>query len=73
MLTRTIFPRVKRPGPIPLGEHEPWCVAFINVLVSHGADQGVDVAAVDRLADLFRRHEQVAWMLCRIDLGDGRG
>jgi hypothetical protein len=39
--------------PLPLADRELWFVAFINVLVSHGADQRVAVAAVDRLADLF--------------------
>ena len=28
-------------------------MAFIDLLASHGADQGIAVAAVDRLADLF--------------------
>jgi hypothetical protein len=37
----------------PLGECEPWFAAFIDLLVQHGADQAVTVAAVDRLADLF--------------------
>jgi hypothetical protein len=37
----------------PLGEREPWFTAFIDLLVAHGADQAVTVAAVDRLADLF--------------------
>jgi len=36
-----------------LDEREPWFTAFINLLVEHGADQAVTVAAVDRLADLF--------------------
>jgi hypothetical protein len=40
-------------GPPPLGAREPWFVAFIDLLVSHGADQAIAVAAVDRLADLF--------------------
>jgi hypothetical protein len=35
------------------GEREPWFCAFIDLLVTHGADQAVTVAAVDRLADLF--------------------
>jgi hypothetical protein len=39
--------------PLPMGDRELWFVAFIDLLVSHGADQGVAVAAVDRLADLF--------------------
>jgi hypothetical protein len=37
----------------PLGEREPWFATFIDLLVAHGADQAVTVAAVDRLADLF--------------------
>ena len=37
----------------PIGEREPWFVAFIDLLVNGGADQAVTVAAVDRLADLF--------------------
>jgi hypothetical protein len=37
----------------PLGEREPWFVAFIDLLIAHGADQATTVAAVDRLADLF--------------------
>jgi hypothetical protein len=41
------------PDTPPLGEREPWFVAFINLLVKHGADKTVAVAAVDRLADLF--------------------
>jgi hypothetical protein len=32
---------------------EAWFVAFVNLLVEHGADKTVTVAAVDRLADLF--------------------
>jgi hypothetical protein len=36
-----------------LGEREPWFSAFIDLLIAHGADQAVTVAAVDRLADLF--------------------
>jgi hypothetical protein len=32
---------------------ERWYVAFIDLLVAHGADETVTVAAVDRLADLF--------------------
>jgi hypothetical protein len=50
-------PLVAAPGEaswtLPLGEREPWFIAFIDLLVSHRADQGVVVAAVDRLADLF--------------------
>jgi hypothetical protein len=38
---------------LPLGEREPWYCAFIDLLVTHRADQAVTVAAVDRLADLF--------------------
>jgi len=42
------------PGaPPPLCEREPWFATFIDLLVAHGADQAVSVAAVDRLADLF--------------------
>jgi hypothetical protein len=37
----------------PLCEREPWFCAFIDLLVTHGADQAVTIAAVDRLADLF--------------------
>ena len=37
----------------PLCERESWFAAFIDLLVTHGADQAVTVAAVDRLADLF--------------------
>ena len=37
----------------PLRERDPWFVAFIDLLVAHGADQTVTVAAVDRLADLL--------------------
>jgi hypothetical protein len=36
-----------------LGEREPWFTAFIDLLVTYGADQAITVAAVDRLADLF--------------------
>jgi hypothetical protein len=36
-----------------LRERERWFVAFIDLLVAHGADADVTVAAVDRLADLF--------------------
>jgi hypothetical protein len=44
----------REPGaPSRLSEREPWFVAFISLLVKHGADQAVTVAAVDRLADLF--------------------
>jgi hypothetical protein len=32
---------------------EPWFTAFVDLLVDHGADKTVTVAAVDRLADLF--------------------
>jgi hypothetical protein len=35
------------------GGREPWFSAFIDLLVAHGADKAVTVAAVDRLADLF--------------------
>jgi hypothetical protein len=42
-------------GPLPLGEREPWFVAFIDLLVNHGADRAVTVAAVDRLARPLRR------------------
>ncbi len=58
--------QVRRHEPLPLladradqedraavGEREPWFAAFINLLVEHGADQAVTVAAVDRLTDLF--------------------
>jgi hypothetical protein len=34
---------------------EPWFVAFIDLLVNHGADRAVTVAAVDRLARPLRR------------------
>jgi hypothetical protein len=37
----------------PLCERELWFTAFIDLLVKHGADQALAVAAVDRLADLF--------------------
>jgi hypothetical protein len=37
----------------PLCKRESWFTAFIDLLVTHGADQAVTVAAVDRLADLF--------------------
>ena len=40
-------------GPIPLAKRERWFAAFIDLLVSHGADKATTVAAVDRLADLF--------------------
>jgi hypothetical protein len=36
-----------------LCEREPWFCAFINLLVTYGAETAVTVAAVDRLADLF--------------------
>jgi hypothetical protein len=36
-----------------LAKRERWFAAFIDLLVSHGADQATTVAAVDRLADLF--------------------
>jgi hypothetical protein len=43
-----------QPGATPpLHEREPWFAAFIDLLVEHGADRAVTVAAVDRLADLF--------------------
>jgi hypothetical protein len=57
--------QVGRHEPLPLladraeqgcqvaGERESWFAAFINLLVEHGADQDVTVAAVDRLADLL--------------------
>ena len=61
-----ILPQVGRHEPLPLlsdhaeqertgavGEREPWFAAFITLLVEHGANQAVTVAAVDRLADLF--------------------
>jgi hypothetical protein len=35
------------------GGREPWFSAFIDLLIAHGADKAVTVAAVDRLADLF--------------------
>ena len=41
------------PGTLRLGEREPWFTAFIDLLVTHGANRAVTVAAVDRLADLF--------------------
>jgi hypothetical protein len=41
------------PDTPQLDEREPWLAAFIDLLVTHGADQAVAVAAVDRLADLF--------------------
>jgi hypothetical protein len=41
------------PDTSQLGEREPWFCAFIDLLVTHGADQAVTVAAVDRLADVF--------------------
>jgi hypothetical protein len=37
----------------PFAERQPWFTAFIDLLVSHGADKPTTVAAVDRLADLF--------------------
>jgi len=40
-------------GATQLGEREQWFCAFIDLLVTHGADQAVTMAAVDRLADLF--------------------
>jgi hypothetical protein len=36
-----------------LRERERWFVAFIDLLVAHGANEDVTVTAVDRLADLF--------------------
>jgi hypothetical protein len=39
--------------PRPLKERERWFVVFVDLLVAHGADEDVTVAAVDRLADLF--------------------
>jgi hypothetical protein len=41
------------PDTSQLDEREPWFAAFIDLLVKHGADQAVTIAAVDRLADLF--------------------
>jgi hypothetical protein len=41
------------PDTPQLDEREPWFIAFIDVLVKHGADQAITVPAVDRLADLF--------------------
>jgi len=45
--------RAEQEGPATLEEREPWFAAFINLLVEHGAEQAVTIAAVDRLADLF--------------------
>jgi hypothetical protein len=45
---RTEFAEIGEPAG-----REPWFVAFVDLLVDHGADQTVTVAAVDRLADLF--------------------
>ena len=47
-----ILPSLMPPSR-PLSEREPWFVALIDLLVAHGADEDVTVAAVDRLADLF--------------------
>ena len=49
-------PLVHAPLPLParpVRERERWFVAFIDLLVAHGADEDVTVPAVDRLADLF--------------------
>ncbi|HEU4541792.1 MAG TPA: hypothetical protein VFR23_11760 [Jiangellaceae bacterium] len=45
--------RAEEEDPAAAGEREQWFTAFINLLVRHGADRDVTVAAVDRLADLF--------------------
>jgi hypothetical protein len=41
------------PDTPQLDQREPWFAAFVDLLVKHGAEQAVTVAAVDRLADLF--------------------
>jgi hypothetical protein len=45
-----------RTEPAEIGKpavREPWFTAFVDLLVDHGADKTVTMAAVDRLADLF--------------------
>jgi hypothetical protein len=37
----------------PHCKREPWFNAFVDLLVSHGANRSTTVAAVDRLSDLF--------------------
>jgi hypothetical protein len=63
---RQVVPQIGRHHQAPLvappttatGDEQPagreaWFVAFVDLLVEHGADKTVTVAAVDRLADLF--------------------
>jgi hypothetical protein len=70
---RQVVPQIGRHDHAPLvgprtesaeiGEpagREPWFVAFVDLLVDHGADQAVTVAAMDRLADLFTA-SSVGW------------
>ena len=49
------------PDTPQLDQREPWFTAFIDLLVTHGADQATTVAAVDRLADLFAGTSVVWW------------
>ena len=63
---RQMVPQIGRHDHTPLltppttatGDEQPagreaWFVAFVDLLVDHGADKTVTVAAADRLADLF--------------------
>ena len=63
---RQVVPQIGRhdhtplvaPPTTPTTDEQPagrqaWFVAFVDLLVDHGADKTVTVAAVDRLADLF--------------------
>jgi transcriptional regulator with XRE-family HTH domain len=48
-------------GPWRLREREGWYAAFVGVLLEHGADESVTVAAVDHLADLFMVTPRKHW------------
>jgi len=48
-------------GPWRLREREGWYAAFVGLLVEHGADESVTVAAVDHLADLFTVTPRKHW------------
>jgi hypothetical protein len=48
-------------GPWLLREREGWYAAFVGLLVEHGADESVTVAAVDHLADLFTVTPRKHW------------
>jgi hypothetical protein len=48
-------------GPCRLRQREGWYAAFVGLLVEHGADESVTVAAVDHLADLFTVTPRKHW------------